>query len=165
MFVRILLSVCLQRQGCFVPPGTRKHLSHEGLNACFRRGQFRESCSLFICDGAGTSLLLRLFSSCGQRGLTLQLQGVGFFLWWLLLLGAWTLECAGSVVTVPGLWSTGPVVVAHGLSCSMACGIFLDQGSHPHLLHWQVDSLPLSHQQSPESPSCICRFSNSFTLK
>ena len=27
-------------------------------------------------------------------------------------------------------------------------GIFLTQGSNPHLLHWQVDSLPLSHQGS-----------------
>ena len=36
-----------------------------------------------------------------------------------------------------------------GLSSSAACGIFPDQGSNPHLLHWQVDSLPLSHQGSP----------------
>ena len=28
----------------------------------------------------------------------------------------------------------------------MPCGIFLDQGSNPCLLHWQVDYLPLSHQ-------------------
>ena len=38
----------------------------------------------------------------------------------------------------------------HGLGCSVACGIFLDQGSNPCLLHWQVDSLPLSHQESPK---------------
>ena len=25
----------------------------------------------------------------------------------------------------------------------------LTQGSHPHLLHWQADSLPLCHQGSP----------------
>ena len=43
----------------------------------------------------------------------------------------------------------GSVVVAHGLSCSAACGIFPDQGLNPHLLHWQVGSLPLSHQGSP----------------
>ena len=29
-------------------------------------------------------------------------------------------------------------------------GIFLTQGSNPSLLHWQVDSLPLSQQGSPE---------------
>ena len=28
-------------------------------------------------------------------------------------------------------------------------GIFPTQGSSPHLLHWHVDSLPLSHQGSP----------------
>ena len=28
-------------------------------------------------------------------------------------------------------------------------GIFLTQGSNPYFLHWQVDSLPLSHQRSP----------------
>ena len=30
-----------------------------------------------------------------------------------------------------------------------ACGVFLDQGSNLCLLHWWVDSLPLSHQGSP----------------
>ena len=56
----------------------------------------------------------------------------------------------GSVIVAPGLWSTGSIVVAHWLSCSTACGIVPDQGSNPCLLHWQVDSLPLSHQGSPE---------------
>ena len=32
-----------------------------------------------------------------------------------------------------------------GLSCSSAHGIFPDQGLNPRLLHWQADSLPLSH--------------------
>ena len=43
-----------------------------------------------------------------------------------------------------GMWVS--VVVAQGLSCSVACGILLDQGWNPCLLHCQVDSLPLSHQ-------------------
>ena len=30
----------------------------------------------------------------------------------------------------------------------MACGIFPDQGSNQHLLHWQADSLSLSNQGS-----------------
>ena len=42
--------------------------------------------------------------------------------------------------------SVGSVAVVHGLNCSEACGIFPNQGSNPCLLHWQVDSLPLSHQ-------------------
>ena len=45
----------------------------------------------------------------------------------------------------------GSVIVAHGPSCSAACGIFPDEGSNPCPLHWQVDSQPLRHQGSPES--------------
>ena len=56
----------------------------------------------------------------------------------------------GSVVVAAGLWSTGSIVGVRWLSCSTTCGIFPDQGSNPCLLHWQVDSLPLSHQRSPE---------------
>ena len=37
------------------------------------------------------------------------------------------------------------IVVVHRLSCCTAYGIFLDQGSNLYLLHWLVDSLPLSH--------------------
>ena len=55
----------------------------------------------------------------------------------------------GSVVVARGLQSTGSVVVAHGFSCSSACGIFLDQGSNVCPLCWQVDSQPLCHQGSP----------------
>ena len=39
---------------------------------------------------------------------------------------------------------------ACGLSCFSVCGIFLDWGLNPWLLCWQADSLPLSHQGSPE---------------
>ena len=49
------------------------------------------------------------------------------------------------------LWHGGSVVTAHTLSCSQAGGIFLDQGSNPCPLHWQVDSLPLDHLGSPYS--------------
>ena len=38
--------------------------------------------------------------------------------------------------------------MAHGLRASVACGIYPDQGLNLCLLHWQVDSLPLSHQGS-----------------
>ena len=54
-----------------------------------------------------------------------------------------------SVVAAPRLQSTGSRVVAHGLSCSAARRILLDQGSNPCPPHWQVDSLPLRHQGSP----------------
>ena len=44
--------------------------------------------------------------------------------------------------------SAGLIAVAHGISCSVACGILPDQGLNPCFLHWQVDSLPLSHPGS-----------------
>ena len=64
-------------------------------------------------------------------------------------------RCVGLSLLRPLLlWSTssrcaGSVVVAHGPSCSVACGIFPDQGSNPCRLHWQADSQPLHHQGSP----------------
>ena len=39
--------------------------------------------------------------------------------------------------------------MAHGLSCSVACGIISDQGLNLCPLHWQVESNPLYHQGSP----------------
>ena len=54
--------------------------------------------------------------------------------------GEHRLECSGSVVVV------------HRLRYSVACEIFLDQRSNI-FLHWQVDSLPLSHQRSPATHS------------
>ena len=43
----------------------------------------------------------------------------------------------------------GPVLVAHGPSCSAACGIPPDQGPNPCLPHRQADPQPLRHQGSP----------------
>ena len=42
----------------------------------------------------------------------------------------------GSVVSAPWLQSTSSAVAVHGLSWSTVCGIFLDQGLNPYLLHW-----------------------------
>ena len=64
------------------------------------------------------------------------------------------LTAVTSLIAAPRLESTRSVVVAHGLSCSVASGILLHQGWKPCLLHWQADSLPLSHQGSPwQGPS------------
>ena len=54
-----------------------------------------------------------------------------------------------SLVEEHGLYSAGSVVAAHRLSCSMARGNFLDQGSNLCPLHCQADSQPLDHQGSP----------------
>ena len=65
-------------------------------------------------------------------------------------------RCAGLSLSRPlllrstGSRRAGSVVVAHGPSCSAACGIFPNQGLNPCSLHWQADSQPLSHQGSPD---------------
>ena len=65
-------------------------------------------------------------------------------------------RCAGLSLSRPlllrstGSRRAGSVVVAHGPSCSKACGIFPYQGSNPCPLHRQADSQPLRHQGSPE---------------
>ena len=84
---------------------------------------------MFLCEG--------FFSSCGKRGPLF-------------------IAVRGPLSRPLLLWSTGSrrtgsVVVAHGPSCSVACGIFPDQGMNLCPLHWQVDSQPLSHQGSPRS--------------
>ena len=83
-------------------------------------------------------------------------------------------RCAGLSSSRPLLlWSTGSrragsVIVAHGPSRSVACGIFPDRGTNPCPLHWQADSQPLRHQGSPNSvhfyflpfPSTFCSLSH-----
>ena len=55
-----------------------------------------------------------------------------------------------SLVVAPRLESTGSVVLALGLSCSMACSMASpDQGLNLCPLHWQADSLPLDHEGHP----------------
>ena len=48
------------------------------------------------------------------------------------------------------LESVGSVIAAHGSSCPEVCGIFPERGLNSCPLHWQVDSWPLDHQESPE---------------
>ena len=43
----------------------------------------------------------------------------------------------------------GSVIVVHGLSCPVACGIFPDQVSSPCPLRWQAGSQLLDHLASP----------------
>ena len=84
----------------------------------------------------GLRFCARAFSSCGERGpLFIAVRGP-------LLLRSTGSRCTGSAI------------VAHGPSCSAACGIFPDQGSNPCPLHWQADSQPLRHQGSPRR--CFC---------
>ena len=84
----------------------------------------------------GLRFCARAFSSCGKWGpLFIAVRG--------------PLINRGLLLRSTGSRCTGSVVVAHGPSCSEACGIFPDQGSNPFSLHWQADSQPLRHQGSP----------------
>ena len=56
-----------------------------------------------------------------------------------------------SVAVASGFSSTSSVAGVHGFSCPTACGIVPDQGLNLFLLHWQVDYLPLSHPENPQS--------------
>ena len=66
-------------------------------------------------------------------------------------------RCAGLSPSRPlllrstGSRRAGSVIVAHGPSCSAACGIFPDQGLNPCPLHWQADSQPLHTREAPFS--------------
>ena len=67
--------------------------------------------------------------------------------------GAQASHCCGCFCCRARTLGTGPsAVVAHGLSCSTACEIFLDQGLNACPLHWQADSQPLNHQGGPLCP-------------
>ena len=79
------------------------------------------------------------------RGLSLVAAGGGYS----------SSRCAGLSLSRPlllrstGSRRAGSVLVAHGPSCSAACGIFPDQGSNPCPQRWQADSQPLRHQGRP----------------
>jgi len=72
-----------------------------------------------------------------------------------LVMHTFLLRSTGSrVLGLQELWFPGSraqaIVVVYELNCSTACGILLiRQGLNRCLLHWQADSLPLSHQGSP----------------
>ena len=85
------------------------------------------------------------FSSCSERGHSLVVVCR-----LLIAVASIVAEHGLQGSRVPGLWSTGSTVVVYHFSCSMARGIFPDQGSNPCPLYWQVDSLPLSCQGSPQ---------------
>ena len=99
-----------------------------------------------LCCCAGFSLVTEKggYSPAAVHGL---LTAAASLLWraGFCTCGTWAqkLQLLGSVVCV--LSSE-----AQGLSCPTAYGIFLDQGWNACSLHWQVDSLPLSHQGSLE---------------
>ena len=104
------------------------------LGPCCCAGFF-SSCGEWGCSLAAVCRLLTaaasLVASMSSRALRLQKP-----------------RLLGSVVADTGLQSTGSIVVAHRLSCPESCEIFPDQESKRNLLHWQANSLPLSHREA-----------------
>ena len=104
---------------------------------------------LFILGCTESWVLCRLLSSCSEWGLLSSCSV------WASHSGGFSC-CRAQALGLLGsrscssrtLESTGSIVVAHGLSCSTACGIFLAQGSNMCVLHWQVDSLLLTLQEA-----------------
>ena len=87
--------------------------------------------------GLGLRFCARAFSSCGKQGPLFN-----------AVRGPLTIE---AFLVAEHRLQTRRLsnCVAHGPSCSAACGIFPDQGLNPCPLHWQADSQPLRHQGSP----------------
>ena len=104
--------------------------------------------NLFIFGCARSSLLLGLFSSCCEQRLLFVVVR-GLLITMASLFVEYRLQGTGSSSNcASGLWSTASIVVTHGLSCSVACGIFSDQGSNPCLPYWQADSLHWAPKQA-----------------
>ena len=125
-----------------VPPAVEDlttGLLGKSLAACFFVSAF-----LFVCFWRHWVFVavcgLSLVAASGGYSL---LRCAGFSLQWLLLLQSMGSRGKGFNGCSTGLTSCSTwasVVVAHGFSCSVACGIFPDQGSNPCPLHWQADS-------------------------
>ena len=104
---------------------------------------------LHCCTGFSVAVLSRGYSPAAVRGFVVGVASL------VAERGPWSAQA--SAVAAGGLRSCGSqamrhrlfIVLEHGLSCSATRGIIPDQGSNPCLLHWQVDSLPLSQQGSP----------------
>ena len=94
---------------------------------------FLAVCLFLSCCGAQAS-------HCGSFSCGAGLQSV-----WASVAAARALSSCGSLTRE----HRGSVVGTLGLCCSVTCGIFPDQGSYLCHLHWQADSLPLSHQRRP----------------
>ena len=96
---------------------------------------------LFIYFGCA-----RVFSSCGERGLlfvaVVASHCGGFSCCGARALGAWASVVAAHGLSNCGLRARECRLSSCGawLSCSVACGIFPDQGSNLCPRHWQADS-------------------------
>ena len=104
---------------------------------------------LFVSGCTGSPLLHGLCSSCSRGG---------------LLSSCGAPHCGGFSGGAQALGCAGSGAVSQRPHCSVTCGILPDQGSNLCLLHWQADSLPLSHQGNPSLQSFTKELSVSLLL-
>ena len=105
---------------------------------------------LWLCLSFSCIICLCFIPSYFFFFLNLFLYFIYFWLHWVLVAArGLSLSCGdlrllivvASLAAEHGLLGArASVVVAHGLRCSAACGIFLDQGLNLCPLHWQMDS-------------------------
>ena len=131
--------VVVHRLSCFAECG---FLPDQGSHPCLLHWQ--EGCHLLVFF---FFLFLKIYLFLAVLGLHCC---VGFS----LVPGATLVAMRGLLIAMVSLaaelWGErASIVVAHGLSCSLVCGIFPDQGSNLCLLLWQADSLPLSTREAP----------------
>ena len=95
---------------------------------------------LSILGYDGSLLLHTGFLECSKQGLLPSCIAGSSHCNGFSFCRAWALGAQSSAVVAHGLQSGGSVVVAHGFSCPVACGIFLHQLSNWCSLHWLADS-------------------------
>ena len=95
---------------------------------------FKNLFILFLA-ALGVRCCTQTFSSCGEWGLLfVAVHGL------LIAVASLAAEHRLQACGLQQLWHVGSVVVARGLSCFAACGVFPSQGLNPCPLHWQADS-------------------------
>ena len=109
-----------------VPCIGRQILNHCATREAPKLQLFKKIIYLFIFGCVGSSLLCVVFSSCGEWGLLFAAVSRLLIAVASLCCGAPALGARASVVVARGLYSAGSGVVAPGLTCSVACGIFPD---------------------------------------
>ena len=143
-----------------------------------RSGSGRIRVTLLICLGAIGSLFSFIHSLRNCVSLSFLTSGCAAS--WLLSDGFLQLQWAGAallcvarcglliavaslvaghrpwVLALQHLQLVGSVLVTCWLRCSVACGIFPDQGSNPCPLQWQAGSSPPDHQGSPHKCFLKC---------
>ena len=134
---------------------SKQHLCRTDIQLFFKRQKIgiqgyskKKNLFFFFLAVLGLRCCVKAFPSCGEQGLLfVAVHGLLIAVASLVVdhrlqaRGLQQLQHAGPRVRgLQQLWRMGSGVVVHRLSCSVACGIFPDQGLNLCPLHWLVDS-------------------------